>query len=255
MSLLAITRDISDSFAACELTHIERRPIHVETARVQHEAYLSILAELGCRVIRLPALDAFPDSVFVEDVAVALGDVVILTRPGAASRRGEVPLIEEALRAFGNLRSLAAPAILDGGDVLVQGHDVFMGLSSRTNRAGMDQFAEIAEPLGYRIRGVEVRGCLHLKSAATAVGPDTILANPERIDAAAFFPFRIIPVHPDEPDAANALRIGETVLFPTAFPKTADRLRRAGVTLRPIDNSEIMKAEGALTCCSLILRR
>jgi dimethylargininase len=255
MSLVAITRDISPRLAACELTNIPRTPIDLVLAHRQHEAYRSLLTELGCDVRALPALSEFPDAVFVEDVAVVIGDAIVLTRPGAASRRGEVAYLEDTLREFAPLERIDAPGTVDGGDVLVQERDVFVGLTSRTNRAGIEQLAMIVEPRGFNVRAIEVRGCLHLKSAATSIGPDRLLANPEWVDDENLAPYDVMTVDPSEPDGANALRIVDTVVYPTRFPRTAERLRESGLDLRLLDNSELAKAEGALTCCSLLVMR
>ncbi len=249
---IAITRRVSPAIARCELTHLERRPIDYERARAQHGAYEAALEELGCRVQALPAEASLPDSVFVEDIAVVLDEVAILTRPGAPSRRAEAGSLVTALTPYRPLRAITAPATLDGGDVLRTGRVLFVGLSSRSNQAAVDQLATALAPYGYRVQAVPVDGCLHLKSAVTQVAPRAVLANRRWVDVGAFAEFAVIEVDPDEAYAANGLLIGERVIYPTSFPATARRLERRGVAVVPVDVTELQKAEGAVTCCSLI---
>jgi len=250
--LAAITRDISPAMASCELTHLPRTPIDLDRARAQHRDYERALAEAGCRVERLPAGPDMPDAVFVEDIAIVLDELAIITRPGAESRRVEVPALAAALEPHRRLRFIAAPGTVDGGDVLVCGRRMFVGVSSRTNAEAIAEIRQIVAPHGYTVCAVRVRGCLHLKSAVTAVGDDTLLVNPQWIATESLGGFRFIEVDPAESAAANALRVGDAVIYPSAFPRTAERLARSGVKLRTIDASEVAKAEGAVTCCSVI---
>jgi dimethylargininase len=250
--MIAITREISDDFANCELTHLQRVPIDVGVARAQHEEYVRVLAELGCRVIQISSGEHLPDSVFIEDTAVVLDEIAIICRPGAESRRAEVEAVAGTLWLHRKLAEIQAPATIDGGDVLVVGRTIFIGRSTRTNDDAVAQFARIAEPLGYQIRPVTVEGCLHLKSAATALDDRRLLVNPDWIDTASLSPFEVVDVHPDEPAAANVVRADYALVAAAAFPKTASRLEHRGYLVRTIDVSEIAKAEGAVTCCSLI---
>ena len=251
--LMAITREISTAFQACELTHLERVPIDLDRARVQHAAYEWALVEAGCTVRRLDSGAGMPDAVFVEDIAVILNEGAVICRPGAESRRAETPGILDALTRHGRpVQHITAPGTLDGGDVLVVGRQVFVGSSARTNRAGIDQLAGILEPIGYAVRAVPVHGCLHLKSAATAIAPDTVLINREWIPADAFAGLSLLDVDPQEPYGANALAIADVVVYPTAFPRTRERLERRGLRVRPVDVDELQKAEGGVTCCSLV---
>jgi dimethylargininase len=250
---IAITRAISAALAACELTHLERVPIDIERARAQHRAYEEALIEAGYLVERLDTSALMPDSVFVEDIAIVFDELAVVTRPGAESRRTETPAVAEALAAYRRLHVIQPPGTLDGGDVLVVGRTVVVGRSSRTNEAGVVQLRHLLEPLGYAVLDTVVRGCLHLKSAVTWLGDNTLLANPDWIDAAAFDRFPIVEVDRSEPAAANALRLHDRVIFSSSFPRTAERLAQAGCRLRLVDASELAKAEGALTCCSLIV--
>jgi dimethylargininase len=250
---LAITRGISPDFARCELTHLAREPIDLERARRQHSAYESALRDLGCRVEALPALPEHPDCVFVEDVAVVLDEVAVIARPGAESRRGEESAVAEALTPHRPLVRVAAPGTLDGGDVLRLGRRVFVGRTPRSNAAGRRQLRDLLAPHGYAVVEVEVRGCLHLKSAVTAIGDAAVVMHPPWIDTAPFADLERVEVDPEEPYAANVLRIGDTVLMPAAFPRTAVRLASRGLYVRAREVDELAKAEGAVTCCSVLV--
>ncbi len=249
---IALTRSVSPGIVQCELTHIAREPIDVDMARAQHAAYEGLLADLGCRRIRLPDAPACPDGVFVEDTAVVLEEVAVITHPGAASRRAETTSVAEALARYRPLVWIQPPATLDGGDVLVLGRTLYVGLSGRTNADGVDQLRRLVEPFGYRCRGIEVRGCLHLKSAVTGIGEESVLLNRAWVSPDPFAAFEKIDVDPAEPHAANALRVGDVVLFPAAFPRTGERLERVGLDLRTVDVAEFTKAEGGVTCCSIV---
>jgi len=251
--MVAITREVSSALAECELTHLRRTAIDVELARAQHRAYERALSDAGYAVERLASGSDMPDSVFVEDVAVVLDELAIVTRPGAPSRRVEVPAVADALKRHRRLAFIEPPAIVDGGDVLVCGRTVYVGRSTRTNDEAVAQIRRILAPLGYAVCAVTVRHCLHLKSAVTEVSAGVLLANPDRVDRAAFGASEIIDVHPGEASAANALRLHDRIIFPAAFPWTAERLRARGLRVEIVDASELQKAEGAVTCCSLIM--
>ncbi len=252
--LIAITRQISPRFNECELTHLDRQPIDLALARAQHHEYEAALRELGCAVISLPPEPDLPDSVFVEDVALVFDEAAIITRPGADSRRRETESIAQALSAYRTLFTIEAPGTVDGGDVLRVGKTIYVGLSSRSNRSGLDQLQQLLAPYGYTVNGVEVAGCLHLKSAVTQVGEDTLLINPAWVHRSIFGEMRFIDVDAGEPSAANAVWIDDTVLYPSSFPKTQRRLEEAGLRLKIVDATEVAKAEGAVTCCSLIFQ-
>lgn len=243
---------MSSGFAACELTHLARVPIDVDRARSQHEEYERALGQAGCVVERLDAPPEMPDSVFIEDVAVVFDELAVITRPGALSRRAETVAVAAALARYRRLHAIEAPATLDGGDVLVAGHRVFVGRSARTNQAAIAQLRSVLGPLGYTVCDVEVRGCLHLKSAVTAVDDDLLLVNPKWIDPARLPGFSIIEIDSREPTAANALRVGDRIIYPAACPRTAERLVQRGLAVQSVDVREIAKAEGAVTCCSLV---
>ena len=253
--LIAITRQISPRFSECELTHLDRQPIDLDLARVQHLEYEVALRELGCEVISLAAEPDLPDSVFVEDVALVFDEVAIITRPGADSRKPEAESIARALAPYRTLFTIEAPGTLDGGDVLHVGKTVYIGLSSRSNRSAVEQTHKFLAPYSYPVKGVEVTGCLHLKSAVTQVSDDTLLINPAWVDRSIFGEMKFIEVDENEPSAANAVWIGNAVIYPSSFPKTQRRLEEAGLRVKIVDATEVAKAEGAVTCCSLIFKK
>jgi dimethylargininase len=253
--VIAITREISPRFAECELTHIERTAIDLNIARAQHCTYVNALKELGCEVIELPAEEGLPDSVFVEDTAFILPEVAVITHPGADSRKPETESIVRALTPLIRLVRVHEPATVDGGDVLVLGKRIYIGLSTRSNQDAINQLNELLREYGYSVTGIELHDCLHLKSAVTRVDHKTLLINKNWIDASYFEHFDLIEVDPSEPHAANCLPIGDSIIFPTAFPKTRARLEERGYHVATVDVSELAKAEGAVTCCSLIIAK
>jgi dimethylargininase len=250
--IIALTRDVSPALARSELTHLARTPIDIDRARAQHAAYEVALRSLGCHVERLAAGDEMPDSVFIEDTALVLDEAAIITRPGAASRRGEIEATMLALQPYRPLIHLEPPGTLDGGDVLVVGRTIFVGLSSRSDANGVAQLREATARLGYQFRTVEVKGCLHLKSGVTALDDQTLLIHRDSVALEPFAGFELVDVHPSESAAANVLRVGARLLAAAAFPRTADLIRGRGYDLTTVDVSELAKAEGAVTCCSLI---
>jgi dimethylargininase len=240
---VALTRPVPPTLESCELTHLAREPIDVARAAAQHAEYESMLEELGCVVRRLPLRADLPDSVFVEDAAIITETIAVITRPGAASRRAETEDVAEALREYRELAFIEAPGTVDGGDVLRVGGRWFVGRSCRTNDEGIRQLKKLIP-----VEVVGFRGCLHLKSAITAIGEDSVILNPQWVDP--IWPH--IAVDPDEPFAANVLLLGEAVVS-GVYPRTVDRLVAAGIDVRTVDASELAKAEGGVTCCSLIV--
>jgi dimethylargininase len=193
-----------------------------------------------------------PDCVFVEDAAVVVPEVAVVTRPGAESRRGEVSAVAEALRPFRELRHVRAPGTLDGGDVLRLGRRVFVGMSSRTSREGIDQLREVLSPFGYEVTAVPLTKCLHLKSAATGLDDRRVLANRGWVDPGVFGAVDVIDVDRREPFGANVSSVGGVAVVAAAHPRTRDRLEARGVRTYAVDLSELAKAEGGVTCCSLV---
>lgn len=253
-SWIAFTREVSPTIVQCELTHLERVPIDLDAARAQHHAYEALLRSLGCAVRRVEAAPDHPDAVFIEDTAAVFDELAVITRPGAESRRAETVAVEAALAGLRPIDHIAPPGTLDGGDVLVVGRSVFVGRTARTNDEGIAQLRMLLAPFGYTVEGIAVTGCLHLKSAVTAVDFDTVLLNPEWVSPADFARGRAEAVDPREPTGANVLRIGDQLVYGASYPRTQGRLERLGYTLHTVDASELAKAEGAVTCCSLVLK-
>ena len=250
--LTAITRAPSPSLLDCELSFLPREPIDLAKARAQHHAYEQLLADLGVRLIRLPAEPQLPDAMFVEDPALVLDELAVIFPLGAESRRPEALSLANALRPFRRLQYVTLPGTVEGGDILRVGRQLFVGLTARSNADGIAQLARITAPYGYGVVGVPVTGCLHLKSAVTALDARTLLANRAWFDSSVFSDYRWVDVDPGEPHAGNVLTVAGAVIFPSAFPRTRERIEAQGFRVTTLDISELQKAEAALTCSSLI---
>lgn len=252
--IVALTRAPARALDACELTYREREPIDAGLAAAQHRGYCEALEACGARVVTLPAVDELPDSVFVEDTAIVLDEVAVLTRPGVESRRGEVSLIEPEVARLRPVVRVETPATLEGGDVLRLGRTLYVGLSPRTNAEGADALRRFAAPHGYEVLTVEPRGCLHLKTGCSGLDEKTVLVNPDWIDAAVFRGREVVTVDASEPWAANVLHVNNSVCVSASCPRTAEKLSTRGYAVRVVEVSEFAKAEGALTCMSLLFR-
>jgi dimethylargininase len=220
---------------------------------MQHHAYEQELLKLGYSLVQAPAVPELPDSIFVEDTVIVVDEMAILTLPGAASRRPEVEGMASALLTYRRLHYIQAPGILDGGDVLRIGKKIWIGLSNRSNKPAVEQVQQWLSPFGYEVEGLQINGCLHLKSAVTQVGPNTLLINSNWANPAFFPGFEMIEVDPEEPGAANALYLDNKIIYPLNYPKTLQRLQSAGIDTIPVNQSEVIKAEGGVTCCCVLL--
>lgn len=254
-TIVALTREPAREMDACELTHLGRVPIDAGAAARQHGGYREALRACGARVVTLPPVEGLPDSVFVEDTAVVLDEVAVLTRPGVGSRRGEVKLIEPEVARLRPVVRIEPPATLEGGDVLRLGRTLYVGLSPRTNAEGAAALRRLAAPHGYEVVTVEPRGCLHLKTGCSALDDGTVLVNPEWVDASAFRGREVVAADASEPWAANVVSVGGALCVSAEFPRTADALAARGYDVRPVEVSEFAKAEGSLTCMSLLFRQ
>jgi dimethylargininase len=251
---IAITREVSRDIIHCELTNLARSPIDITRAREQHAKYEAALRQLGLAVLSIPEAPTLADSVFVEDTALVLDECAVITRPGAASRRPETEVITELLAPYRKLFHIQAPARIDGGDILQVGKHIYVGLSTRSDTNAVEQIQDFLQPFGYELHALSVTGCLHLKSAVTQVAKDTLLVNPAWVDKKEFEGVKFIGIDPSEPYAANAVLINGTIIYPTAFPRTQKRLEQAGIPMVTVEADELAKAEGAVTCCSLIFK-
>lgn len=250
---IALTRSPGPELAQCELTFVERAPIDHERALAQHADYRAALQALGAEVVNLPALDGAPDATFVEDPALVLEDIALLTRPGAESRHVESASLAEALSTWRPLEHMEAPGTLDGGDILRIGEVLYVGQTSRSDHAGLKQLAHRVLPHGLRVKAIQVEGSLHLKTACTWLGGNTLLVHRDWIDTQRLDGFEFLDIDPDEPFAANALRVGGGVLLAASAARTAQRVEALGIPVRLVELSEFEKAEGGPTCLSLLI--
>jgi dimethylargininase len=250
--LTAITRAVSPAIARCELSFIPRQPIDLAKARAEHHAYEELLGRLGARVISLPAEAGLPDSMFVEDAALVLDELAVIFPLGTESRRPEAATVAAALEPFRKLEHVRLPGTVEGGDILRLGRRLFVGLTERSNPNGVSQLSGVVAPFGYSVVGVPVNGCLHLKSAVTALDERTLVANRAWFDSSLFAGCDWVDVDPAEPAAANALALSGKVVFPASFPRTRARIEARGFPVIASDIAELQKAESGLTCSSLI---
>jgi dimethylargininase len=250
--LTAITRAVSPAIVHCELSFIDRQPIDLAKAQKQHHAYETLLEKLGAQVISLPAEPDLPDSMFVEDPAFVLDELAVIFPLGTETRRREASSLARALAKYRSLEHIILPGTLEGGDILRIQRKLFVGLTQRSNAEGVRQLTAILATHNYQVVSVPVTGCLHLKSAVTHLGRNTLLANRAWFDANALAGYEWIDVDPAEPHAANALTLGGTVIVPASFPLTRARIEARGFHVTPLDISELQKAESGLTCSSLL---
>ncbi len=248
----AIVRLPSPAISRCALTFLDRQPIDFTRALAQHEAYVAALRSAGAEVQILPPAGELPDAVFVEDTAVVVDECAVIARPGIDSRRPETDLILAAVEAIRPVIRIIEPGTLEGGDILRVGRTVFAGQTPRTNTAGIRQLAAALGPHGYEVVPVQPTGCLHLKSAVTYIGDETVLVNPDWIDVDLFSRWQCVPVAAEEPFGANAVLAGAVVHLAASAPRTRRKLDALGFRTAAIDTSEFEKAEAALTCLSLL---
>jgi dimethylargininase len=250
--LTALTRKPSPRLALCELEFLPREPIDFSHAVQQHAAYEKCLVDLGASLISLPTEEDLPDCVFVEDPALVLDEVAIINRMGAIPRRPEAESLAMELSKYRELRWISEPATVEGGDVFRIGRKLYVGVSRRTNFAGIEQLGRLIAEFGYTVHPVDVGNCLHLKTACCPLSDDLVLANRDLIDASDLGDLHILDVPEEEPWAADVLLLGGTVIESNQFPRTCELLERHGFRVKAIDVSELQKAEAGVTCMSLI---
>jgi dimethylargininase len=252
MPVIAVVRPVSASFAQALSEHPPESPIDVEKARGEHAAYVTALLRAGAEVVSLPPADDLPDACFVEDTAVVAGGLALITRPGAPSRRAEPRGVREVLSRYLPLEELSAPATLDGGDCLLLGKRLYVGLSARTNRDGVAQARAALAPRGLSVHEVPVRGALHLKSLCSPLGDGGLLVVEGAFPSGTFGDAQELVIPAAEAPAANVVVVGRHALIPAGFPEAARLVARRGFTPLEVDNRELRKADSALTCLSVL---
>ncbi|MFN2357654.1 MAG: dimethylarginine dimethylaminohydrolase family protein [Desulfotignum sp.] len=218
----------------------------------QHERYIQALASCGLEVIVLDPDEAFPDSTFIEDTCLVTGSVTVITRPGAVSRQGEIHAVTQAMARFDRpMAAIQAPATLDAGDVMMVQDHFYVGLSDRTNAAGISRLKEILAPYGYTVSPIELTTVLHLKTGVSYLENNCLLAWGEFVTKPELAGFTILPVDDTESYAANCVWINDRVLVPQGFDKTRDMIENQGYETIAVDVSEFRKLDGGLSCLSL----
>ncbi len=251
---LALTHLPSPDLEHGQRTHVTRTSIDYPHALQQHEDYCRMLRDCGAEVRVLDVNRALPDGVFIEDTAIVLDEVAVLASMGTEARRSELAGIEVELKKFREVQRIAGPASMEGGDVLRVGRTLLVGVSSRTNRAGASALETIVRRHGYRVVPVPVRGCLHLKTACTALPDECLLVNRAWLDREALRGFEIVSIPETEPWAANVVLVGASVCLAAAHSRTAGMIRERGFEVRAVDLSEFAKAEGGVTCLSILFQ-
>lgn len=246
----ALVRPPGNSFV--HALAVNPQPIEVELARKQHAEYIDALHTANVAVEILPPHEGLPDSCFMQDPAMIVDGIAILNRMGAPSRFEETALVADILRARFETHALMPPASLEGGDVMIAGKRLLIGESERTNRAGIEQVCALLEPRGFTVQGVVVQGMLHLLTDATYVGNNVLVVWEPYANEQAFRDFEKVIVPNEEAYAANTLGIGKYVIMPAGFPKTQASLQSKGFEVLPVPMSEYYKADGGVSCLSLI---
>jgi dimethylargininase len=250
--MIALTHVPSPRMNAGLRTFVGRDEIDPHLAMKQHVEFRRMLGRCGALVRTIDGNRDFPDCAFVEDAAIVLDEVAVLTSMGAVERRRELPVVEKELAKYRKLERIEVPAAVEGGDVLAVGRTLLVGLSSRTDAAGIRQLEAIVGQFGYEVVPVRVGQSLHLKTACTALDDRTLLINPDWIDSRPLSGFELVPVPPDEPWAANVLRVGGRICLSAAHPRTADMIRKRGHQVETVDLSEFAKAEAGITCLCIL---
>lgn len=249
----AITRRPAPSITA-GLRAVDTGAPLLELMLRHHADYVAALRSTGATVVELGPLEAYPDSVFVEDTALCLPEGAVVMRPGAPSRLGEAAEMAPHLQAlYGQvLRITGADSFIEGGDILTTETEVLVGRSARTNSAGIAELARLIAPWGHSLREVHTPpGVLHFKTDCSLLDEETILST-RRLEASGCFQgYRVIPVAEGEEACANTIRFNDLVLMPSGFPRTRDALDKAGYQIREIGNSECAKLDGGMSCLSL----
>lgn len=249
----AITRTPSASITQ-GLRAVDTGSPDLALMQAHHATYIATLRDTGATVVELPPLDAFPDSVFVEDTALCLPQGAVVMRPGAPSRLGEAAEMAPHLKALYTqvVAITGADSFIEGGDILVTETEILVGRSARTNAAGIAELTRLTAPWGHKVREVHTPpGVLHFKTDCSLLSADTILSTRRLSASGCFAGYKVIDVPEGEEAAANTIRFNDLVLIPAGFPKTRDAIAAAGFTTRKIGNSECAKLDGGMSCLSL----
>lgn len=251
----ALVRSPVGDLATAELTFRERVPVDGEVARRQHAALVAVLAGLGLAIVEAPPLPGHPDAVFVEDVVVVVGDLAVLTRPGARSRRGERDSVRAALTGRGlDVVGLPGTGTLDGGDVLRLDDLVLVGRSTRTDEAGIAALSGVLAAQGRRVERVDVDGALHLKTAATVLPDGALVVRPDAVSTTALARLTGREVlAASEPSGANVLTVGSTAVVSRSAPRTARALVDRGLDVVTVALDQLELVEAGPTCCCVLL--
>ncbi len=253
-SFTALIGGVSRSINSCELTYRQREKIDYHKACEQLEEYRRVLGQLDVELIGLEADDTYPDCCFVQDTAVVLDEICVMASMGAPSRAGETRTVEKLLSEYRPIKRILGPATLDGGDVVQLGKRLYVGMSKRTNALGILRFEELVAPFGYAVIPVCIDGGLHLTTGCGVVNDETVVLNPRWLDATAFKGLRQLHVSEDEPWAANTIRIKSTVCVELNSARTIELIEPYVGNVETVDISEFRKAEGSLSCLSLIFK-
>ncbi|CCQ90571.1 putative N(G),N(G)-dimethylarginine dimethylaminohydrolase [Nitrospina gracilis 3/211] len=248
--LTALVRPPAATFLQALSRHKKQVPIDFPLSLRQHRFYVETLVSLGVKVDVLEPLDAFPDSTFIEDNAIILDDMALLTSMSATSRRGETLQLKAAMERHYKVEILEPPVFVDGGDVLQVGSKIFVGQSTRTNSLAVEAIAKFTRR---PVVPIAVNGALHLKSAVSCLTGELLLIDPEKLDPAPFEDHSWIEVAHGESNAANCLTINGTVLMPSGYPETRALVEKRGLEVRAMPVSEFEKADGGLTCLSILI--
>jgi len=249
---MALTHVPSPNMQQYERTFVGDQWIDYELALKQHAGYENTLRQCGAEVVTVDVNRSMADCVFIEDTAIVLDELAVMMSPGAESRRGEPRGIEPVLRRYREVERVSLPGTIDGGDVVRAGRVLYVGVSLRTNVAGIDALRAVLKPHGYTVTAVPVQHCLHLKSACSSLPDGRFLVNADWIDASSLPASLLIHVPAGESWAGDVLVAGDTVVYSDAFPRTGELLAASGYGVASVSVSEFAKAEGGVTCMSLV---
>ena len=246
----AIVRPVPNSYDHCVRTNVEK--IDVALAKKQHAEYCKALENLGLKLIWVKGDDTLPDSCFVEDTAIIIGEKAIICNMKVKSRAREVIEVAKVLEKLKEIYYIKPPVTIDGGDALKIENKIFVGISERTNMQAVHQLKKILNNSDVEVVPVKVKNVLHLKSACTYLGNNYVILSKGHFDVNILQGYEKILVPKGEAYAADCLAIDGTVLMAKGYPKTKKMIEAAGFSVKEMEISEFRKGEGALTCLSIL---